>query len=82
MVKGMRAQNPLPKYIVICAGLRPRPSPEANTTTVPTRAKTNASGNQRSVQSAIARPARTATGSRRTCDVELTAMVRASLRTV
>src|SRR5438093_6713887 len=64
IVKGMSDQKPPPKSCVSCAGLRPSRRPATNTTTIPTRAKTNASGNQRSVQSEIASPSRIPAGSR------------------
>src|SRR5881398_96834 len=64
IVNGISDQKPPPKSCVSCAGPRPSSKPATNTTTIPTRAKTNASGNQRSVQSEIARPSRIAAGSR------------------
>src|SRR5437773_2644592 len=64
IVNGISDQKPPPKSCVSCAGPRPSSRPATNTTTIPRRAKTNASGNQRSVQSEIARPSRIAAGSR------------------
>src|SRR2546421_1539369 len=64
IVNGMSDQKPPPKSCVSCAGPRPSSRPATNTTTIPTRAKTNASGNQRSVQSEIASPSRIPAGSR------------------
>src|SRR2546430_905128 len=64
IVNGISDQKPPPKSCVSCAGPRPSSRPATNTTTIPTRAKTNASGNQRSVQSEIAIPTRIAAGSR------------------
>src|SRR2546430_9840794 len=60
----MSNKKPPPKSCVSCAGLRPSRRPATNTTTIPRRAKTNASGNQRSVQSEIASPSRIPAGSR------------------
>src|SRR6059058_1635452 len=64
IVNGISDQKPPPKSCVSCAGPRPSSRPATNTTTIPTRAKMNASGNQRSVQSEIASPSRIAAGSR------------------
>src|SRR2546429_5755184 len=64
IVNGISDQKPPPKSCVSCAGPRPSSRPATNTTTIPTRAKTNASGTQRSVQSEIASPSRIPAGSR------------------
>src|SRR6266566_2825987 len=74
IVNGMSDQKPPPKSCVSCAGPRPSSRPATNTTTIPTRAKTNASGNQRSVQSEIAIPTRIAAGSRERVTADVSTM--------
>src|SRR6266487_1514153 len=74
IVKGMSVQKPPPKSCVSCRGLRPSTRPATNTTMIPTSAKTNASGNQRSVQSEIASPSRIAAGSRERVTADVSTM--------
>src|SRR5437879_7435650 len=74
IVNGMSDQKPPPKSCVSCAGPRPSRRPATNTTTIPTRAKTNASGNQRSVQSEIASPSRIAADSRERVTADVSTM--------
>src|SRR6266496_3174926 len=74
IVKGMSVQKPPPKSCVSCRGLRPSARPATNTTMIPTSAKTNASGNQRSVQSEIASPSRIAAGSRERVTADVSTM--------
>src|SRR6266705_5478478 len=74
IVNGINDQKPPPKSCVSCAGPRPSSRPATNTTTIPRRAKTNASGNQRSVQSEIASPSRIAAGSRERVTADVSTM--------
>ena len=56
MVKGIRSQKPLPNCSITARGGAPIARDPMATTTTASIAKTNASGNQRSLQSARASP--------------------------